>query len=135
MIEKNKICDYCGKEYKPSRISQRFCCNACYRKWNNSHKKGYERKIQAKKYCEICGKIFVPLKHNQRTCSVDCRTILQKQTKKKYDDKKKKEKAKNFITIDDVARYQMRHKEKTGEWLSYTEAVKRLENIKKDEKK
>lgn len=39
-------------------------------------------------------------------------------------EKKKKPK---IITIEQVARYQMKHREETGEWLSYTDCCKILE--------
>lgn len=28
----NKICEYCGEEFTPSRKTQRFCCDRCYHK-------------------------------------------------------------------------------------------------------
>ena len=27
-----KICEYCKKEYEPSRKTQRYCCDQCYKK-------------------------------------------------------------------------------------------------------
>ena len=27
-----KICEYCKKEFEPSRKTQRFCCDQCYKK-------------------------------------------------------------------------------------------------------
>ncbi len=118
-------CDYCGKEYMPARISQRFCCTVCYRKFNYEKRKNNKRKIQDEKICEICGKKYIPLKHNQKTCSVECREILQKQTQQKHS-KKPKLKKHNFITIEEVIHFQVKHKQATGEQLSYTECCKQL---------
>lgn len=118
-------CDYCGKEYMPARISQRFCCTACYRKFNYEKRKK-NKKPQDEKICEICGKKFVAYKANQKTCSNECREVLHKRTQQKHKNKKNKSKKHNFVTIDEVIRFQIKHQKETGEYLDYTECCKRM---------
>lgn len=65
MLE-NKICEFCGKSFKPSRKEQRFCSSIC---GNLSRRKYLEPK-----YCEFCGKelTYQQKKEGNRFCGNSC---------------------------------------------------------------
>ena len=76
--------------------------------------------------CENCFKKFTitnEYSRNQIYCCDKCRQQANKYvggTHIKMNLKKPQ------ITIDDVARFQKEYKERTGKWLSYTEACNKL---------
>lgn len=69
---KPRLCLNCGKEFTPSQIPQKFCCDKCRIYYFS--KKQAENKKQAKlekKICPVCGKAFLG-NPRDKYCSKDC---------------------------------------------------------------
>ena len=82
-----------------------------------------------KRICKICGFEFVPKTTNQKCCSQDCMREYESQYKS-LEYAKKRKTIQPKITIDDVIRFQMKHKKETGKDLSYSECCAILEKPK-----
>ena len=73
-----KICEQCGKEYWPTRPSQKYCSKECGRAHENfvrmnrdpAEKEGHRF---FKRQCVVCGKEFWPSGPNSICCSDECR--------------------------------------------------------------
>lgn len=79
-----RICEYCGKEYWPTKEQQKYCCKECgklaYEKMNTGRdpadKEGHRF---YKRRCVVCGKEFWPGGPNAICCSPECKKIRHKQ--------------------------------------------------------
>ena len=73
-----EICEQCGKEYWPTRPSQKYCSKECGRaheafvRMNHdpAEKEGHKF---FKRQCVVCGKEFWPSGPNSICCSDECR--------------------------------------------------------------
>lgn len=151
------ICKYCGKEFKQKHKNQKFCSTKCRDESHKPHRiiKAKEcvicgkrfipsyrnsiccspeckrkrqlqlQKQQNKRHCIICYSSFVPKSHNQVCCCSICKQEHERM--KQIEKRNEKKKKSNIITIEQVARFQAKHREQTGIWLSYTECCKILE--------
>lgn len=63
-----KTCEFCGKEYREIRATQKYCCHSCCSIANA--KKGLKIKSKA---CERCGREFRPTNNAQTWC-ITCLT-------------------------------------------------------------
>lgn len=78
-------CEYCGREFEPSRSNQRFCSYKCNQKYWYHNNPEYRARKKAKsqehkaarldrvRTCAICGKEFKPIRSPQKCCSPECR--------------------------------------------------------------
>ena len=148
-------CKYCGKEFEPIHKNKKYCSDECLKNSHKTTKitKAKEcvicgkrfiprsvknvccspecRRIRALKiqktkrigHCVICYQSFIPKTPKQVCC---CSLCEEEHKRLKRIEREKKKKPK-IITIEQVARYQLKHREETGEWLSYTDCCKILE--------
>ena len=89
--------------------------------------------------CKFCKRRFFAVRPNMLYCSEECRRKANYKNAQRCNSQllselqvaKRKKEFKPKITIMQVTRFQTIYKEKTGIWLSYTEAVKELEELEK----
>lgn len=71
-----KRCEICGKEYRQSRVDQKYCSSRCgsiaWRKRNYPY---------TYLDCEICGTRFLRISGMHKYCSSDCRAVAEKRLK------------------------------------------------------
>ena len=71
-VEREQICEYCGKKFVTKNADAKFCCNA-HRTYARN-KSGIDNEKRA---CVICGGSFVVNKYcRTQTCSPKCRGTL-----------------------------------------------------------
>ena len=75
---KPKKCAFCGTEFTPKQIKQKFCCRKCQTRYN-SKKQAEKIKKESKieKVCPICNKTFEGTPR-QIYCGKDCYKLSQK---------------------------------------------------------
>lgn len=95
-----KVCEICGKEYRPRNGTQKTCSKECGNKlaYNRVHK------ISKTVKCKVCGKEFVAHKGCITTCSAECRgkLISLSADNRKLKDAKKTRKKKIKYSFSDV---------------------------------
>lgn len=72
-----KVCEYCGKEFWPTKHNQKYCSSVCGKKGyellntgrNPTEKEGHKF---YKRVCTVCGKEYWPNGPNDLTCSSAC---------------------------------------------------------------
>ena len=64
-------CEFCGKDYMPIMVNQRYCSKDC-RLEADRQAKIEARKITQTKECEWCGKEFMPNTKGRKYCSNEC---------------------------------------------------------------
>lgn len=72
-------CEKCGKDFSPTRKTQKFCSRSCYSRAKANRR--YERDKENGKFkstCPVCGKEFNGTRRNQFFCSVKCVGISNK---------------------------------------------------------
>ena len=69
-----KKCLQCGKEFKPTRYTQKFCTVSCRTKYHieQASKEAAMRPVTTEN-CPNCGKPFVKTGNSQKYCSKECR--------------------------------------------------------------
>lgn len=75
---KPKKCAFCGTEFTPKQVKQKFCCRKCQTRYNSkkqAEKIKKENKIE--KVCPICNKTFEGTPR-QIYCGKDCYKLSQK---------------------------------------------------------
>ena len=78
-----RVCEYCGKEYWPTKQHQKYCCNECGKKAYEMTDKGRDPKEKEghkfyKRTCVVCGKEFWPSGPNTICCSDECKKEREK---------------------------------------------------------
>jgi len=98
----NRVCEYCGKKYKPSESKSKYCSRECSNKdsrvCSEKRKAKVKRTMEMKhlnegtlistfdfetlypQVCEVCGEFFLHTRKN-RTCSSSCAGALRLLTK------------------------------------------------------
>ena len=62
-----KACEWCGKEYKPKTLWQRFCCDRCGRQWRKEY--GFKHTY----VCQHCGETYkAKVRDRNKYCSREC---------------------------------------------------------------
>lgn len=82
-----QICEYCGEEYWPVRMSQKYCSEKCCNNMFESKRLGRdvsEKEGHAffKRQCSVCGNEFWPNGPNNICCSDKCRNERIRQRNK-----------------------------------------------------
>lgn len=77
---KPRKCEVCGKEYIPTKISQRCCSKACSLKRWKSMNPEYCAPPREIKKCIICGTEFMPKRTSHICCSKKCTMQRNKET-------------------------------------------------------
>lgn len=63
MAMDNKICETCGKEFKPKKSTLKYCSRVCYE----------EKRARKENKCKVCWKLFIWSRKTQQYCSKECR--------------------------------------------------------------
>ena len=73
-------CEVCGKEYIPTKKSQRCCSKACsLKRWKLMNPEYCAPPREIRK-CIICGNEFMPIRSNHVCCSKKCTSKRNKET-------------------------------------------------------
>ena len=76
--DKEKVCEYCGKEFLGTAI-QKYCSVTCQRKARTKRINKFGDHIRI---CECCGEEYEAKKYNQRFCSSKCKQRFYAQNKR-----------------------------------------------------
>ena len=129
-----KQCQWCGKEFDAPNSKHRYCSDKCHKKKQYAYENEFYKKkraLQPKpiKVCMICGKEFERTKHNLKFCSDECRKEQAKRQSKKFHrqykqeeaQRRKAEKERIDIMIDDVYQPEYEERELDGKVLHKAE--------------
>lgn len=73
-LERDFVCEQCGKAFKSTQTNSKFCSNACKSAYRRSS--GVDDVVRT---CEICGKEFFVNKYSKSvTCSTSCANKLRR---------------------------------------------------------
>lgn len=70
LVNKVKVCPYCGNEFHPFNSTQKFCSMTCL--YDYRHKVKGEANCQKLKICAQCSKEFKPWNYRAKYCSREC---------------------------------------------------------------
>lgn len=83
-----RTCERCGKEFRPRRRTQKFCCTDCRLK----HYEEKAGKMQPKVIkCAVCGKeiVIAAASHSRQKYCRECAVLVKKEQYKKSQEKRK----------------------------------------------
>lgn len=72
IVDKSKICEYCGNVFEASRKTTRFCSNECRNKAYNEKRVYKSQAVRQERFCKTCGVKFVSRNDKHIYCTRQC---------------------------------------------------------------